>query len=657
MKEGDRTDWKLTAIPLMYLVVLLVLSSVDRPFIWGANHLRYHSIWVWIVCSTLLVSVSIPAVRSALLGLKISSFVKVPSPVKVLSSFTRYPYAALIGIAALSFVVLRDATHLLGDGYLLVRELDHGFRKIANEPLSLWILHRSLAVAGEWGVTANTLFFAWSFIPGIAYVALVPHVATQISSSDRSRVVLSLFLLLPGFVQLFFGYHETYPVLYPLLLIYVSLGLRAQERHLPAWIPCTLLGLMISLHFTMVTLVPSVFVILGAEGDLGRRVRNAIRGLGAVVPGVLIVSVMLWLADFDLATYLNRATGETLLPLFTEGDHSIPYGAISVAHLTEFVSEMLLVYLPTLIVLPFVTKTYVRSGASLFLLSAAIPAGIATFVGFTVIGAFRDWDALAFPALFTTVWAGLGLIQCCDRQRIRQVCCVVVAVAGVNTILWVTVNADPKRSTRRFEEALTYSHLSPRARAFGWETIGAYYMDTGEMGRASLSYEYAMESDPKHPRYPSLLGFILMQVGNYKGAAENFRRSITLDDTRYEAPLNLGLALVQLNDPEAAVEAIQRALELRPDFARISFALGVAYYAGKDYDQAITAYENAVRLQPRLVTAHLNLGQLYGLVGDNLKKRERFERVLALKPDHPQREEIREWLRWRSRIEDVKTED
>jgi tetratricopeptide (TPR) repeat protein len=397
-----------------------------------------------------------------------------------------------------------------------------------------------------------------------------------------------------------------------------------------------------------------VLLILGNEGGLKQRVLDVATRIGSVVPGVLAVVAMLWLVDFDLDRYLNSASEETLLPLFSQAGHSTPYGALSADHLIEFASEMLLVFLPTIIVLPFVTRAFLRSRSSLFLLSAAIPAWITTFMGFTVIGAFRDWDALAFPSLVTTVWAGLALVRCCDAARIRQVCCVVVAVAGVNTALWVTVNADPERSTRRYEEALRLSNLSSRARAFGWETIGRYYTDNRQLGRASLSYAYAMEIDPNHPRYPSSRGVVLMQVGDYEGAVANFRHSIALDDGRFEARLNLGLALLQLEDTEGAVDAIRRAWELRPELARIPFALGVAYYAGKDYEQAIVAYESAIRLQPDHVTAHLNLGQLYGLVGDDRKKRDSFEKVLEMQIDHPQRDEIQEWLMWwKSRNRDV----
>jgi cytochrome c-type biogenesis protein CcmH/NrfG len=635
MKTVDsRGDWILTAMPLAYLIALLVFSSIDRPFIWGANHLRYHPGWVWAVCSVLLVGVSLPAVRTRLLAQKL------------LAVSYRLQYVLMLVIAALGFFLLHNATHLLGDGYLLARELDSGLRKIANEPLSFWLLHRARTIVGTGSIPSDYLYFAWSFVSGIAYVALVPVFAKQVTGSDRSRAILSVFLFLPGYIQLFFGYHETYPILYPLLLVYAWAGVRARENELPAWTPCLVLCLLILLHFTMATLIPSLLLILGGDGDLRRRTRNVLSRLGSVVPTVLAGASVLWFVGFDVDVYLTHAGAETLLPLFAPADHSIPYGALSTKHLVEFASEILLVFLPTLMALPFLTRSFVRSRVSLFLLSAAVPAWVTTFFGYTVIGAFRDWDALAFPALFTTIWAGLGILHSSDVARVRQICCVIVVVAGVNTLLWITVNADTHRSTRRFEDALEYSHLSTRARSYGWETLGGYYLEVNALGPASISYQNAIENDPRHPRYPTALGFILMQVGDYAGAARNFRRSTSLDPDRYEAWLNLGLALIQTKEGGAAVEAMRRAAEIRPDIARIPFALGVAYYALEDYKQAIIAYEQATALQSDYVSAYFNLAQLHGLVGDNHKKRDSFVRVLTLQPDHHAAPSIREWLVW-----------
>ena len=128
----EKFDRSLRATPLVYLFLLLGSAVVDRPFMWGANHLRYFPIWVWVACGTLMLAISTRTVRGFLLQL---SLPKVPSALS---------RVVLVCGGTAIFVILQDATNLLGDGYLLERELDQGLRKIANEPFSLWLLDRIL---------------------------------------------------------------------------------------------------------------------------------------------------------------------------------------------------------------------------------------------------------------------------------------------------------------------------------------------------------------------------------------------------------------------------------------------------------------------------------------------------------------------------------
>ncbi len=628
-----RTNGLLTAIPLVYLAVSGWSASIDHPFLWGINHLRYYPTDVWLLCGLALVAVAFPAFQTSVLNIRL------PGVTVAVSS------GILVVAGAFLFLALGDRTHLLGDGHLLVRELDLGFRKIANEPFSLWLLNRALGMFRHFGVSASQIYSTWSILAGLLYLGLIPFLARKVVPA-RSTSIILVFLVVPAYTQLFFTYHEIYPVLYPLLLVYIWTGFEALNGRIPRWIPGLLLGLMTALHFTMITLTPSLLLLLGSSGRLIVRVKETVRHSWMLAPGAVIFLGLMWVTDFDFGGFQSHAADEALLPLFGDATHSIPYAVISSAHAIAFLNQQLLVFLPTLLLLPFVRRSYFVSRESHFLLSAAIPAWTATFLGYTVIGAFRDWDALAFPAVFVVPWMALGLIRAFDHERVKRIALVVGVTAGVHSLLWIGLNADSSRATERFEDALRYSHLSARARSYGWQTLGAYCVDVNALSRARVCYGRAIESDPTHPRYPGLLGFVLMQIGDYEGAADSFRKSIRLDGDRYEPRLNLGMALLKLNNPEEAIVVIQGALRLRPNLANILFALGVAHFAKGDHETAITAYLRVIEADPAYASAHLNLGQLYGMVGDNDRKRDHFTRVLSLRPDHPQMKEITRWVAW-----------
>lgn len=619
-----------SVIPLGYLAIATLASMTERPFAWGINHLRYYSGWVHVVVAILLAMAASERVRTAV--------------VDVLPRL-RSPSARLLLVAVgmTAFWAFRDTTHLLGDGYLLTRELEHGFRKIANEPLSLWLMDRLLGSVRDAGVTAEQVYAFVSLLAGAAFLVLAPLVSRALSRSHAAAI--AGLLVMPAYLYLFFGYHETYPLLYPLMLAYVWTANQSMTGRLAPSIPCAVLGLMAALHFTMATVALSAAVILAHEKDelrpgaLVGRWRHAI-------PGALLFAFLLWLCDFDLADYRARAGGETILPLTGAATHGVPYPAFSIAHAWEFLNEVALVYLPALMMIPFVGRSFLATPLSLFLLAAAVPSFVVTFFGFTVIGAFRDWDALAFPALFLTLWAGVGLVQTRDGKTVRTVTAVVFVTASVHLALWVGVNADPDRATHRFEEGLRFSALSPRARSFGWETLGAYYGSKDSLEAAADSYREAIRHAPDHPRYPNLLGYTQMRLGEPAAAVESFRRAIALDKSRHEPHLNLGLALVQLGRYDEAVDALRFAEQLQPDAPRVPFALGVALYAKGDLERAIAAYARSIALDPDNAAAHLNIGQLFGMVEDVNGQRRHFERVLELAPDHPQREEIEAWLTW-----------
>ena len=73
-------------------------------------------------------------------------------------------------VGAVLFTQFSASTQLLGDGYLLTRELAQGFRKIANEPLSLWVLSRIHNLVEPAGVSAFEVYTVWSIVSGVVFL-------------------------------------------------------------------------------------------------------------------------------------------------------------------------------------------------------------------------------------------------------------------------------------------------------------------------------------------------------------------------------------------------------------------------------------------------------------------------------------------------------
>jgi len=629
-----RFNATLAALPIGYLVLAFTSTTVDRPFFWGINHLRYYPGWVWVLGGAVLLLVALPQVRERVLSLPIPSVAP------------RTATLCLVVLGTACFVLARDTTHLLGDGYLLPRELGKGFRKIANEPLTIWIINRTYGLVKGFGVSSDQVYTLFSVVSGAGFLCLLPGLCRRLVGEPGRSFTVVMLVVAPAYLQLFFGYHETYPILYPLMLVYIWLSFEAIDGRVPSWIPGLVLGLLVALHFTMATIALSFVVVLAPSGHIRDRVKTMVGRSYEIVPGVALFALAMWVTGFNLDTYSRQASADTFLPILFVGQTGAPYGAFSVTHAFEFANQLMLVYLPALLLVPFAWKSVDTRDFSAFLLLAAIPSFIATFFGFTVIGAFRDWDALAFPAIFVALFLSMHLVRSVPRPRSRHVLLVAGSVGAFQTALFVAINVESARAADRYEDALVYASMSDRARSYGWETIGSHYMAIGEMDKASLAYEHAMEIDPSHPRYPSSLGVILMQSGDFERAARSFERAVALDDKRPETLVNLSLSKLQLGAHNEAIQAIRKAWVLDEDSARIPFVLGVAYYAKSEYQKAIGAYLASLRVDPRNADAHLNIAQLYGLVSDNERKSQHLKRVLEYRPNHSQREEISAWLVW-----------
>ena len=146
-----RVNATLAVMPIGYLVAAIVTAKGDRPLFWGINHLRYFPDWVWVIGGAMLLTVAIPPVRSRVLSLQAPQV-----PPLLISS-------GLVAIGLACFVLGRDTTHLLGDGYLLPREMGMGLRKIANEPLTIWIISRTYGILRDYGISSRQDYTLFSF--------------------------------------------------------------------------------------------------------------------------------------------------------------------------------------------------------------------------------------------------------------------------------------------------------------------------------------------------------------------------------------------------------------------------------------------------------------------------------------------------------------
>ena len=146
----------------------------------------------------------------------------------------------LVFVALGAFIVLSSARHFLGDGYYLLNELDAGTGKKPLRAPFTFTLIRALHYTSHavWETAENT-YRVYSYASGLLYVLLAFATAGTLGKNPLQKSIVLAFLLTTGYMQLFFGYVENYALYMPGFLLYILLGLRAQEQRTTLYGPRT----------------------------------------------------------------------------------------------------------------------------------------------------------------------------------------------------------------------------------------------------------------------------------------------------------------------------------------------------------------------------------------------------------------------------------
>jgi tetratricopeptide (TPR) repeat protein len=134
--------------------------------------------------------------------------------------------------------------------------------------------------------------------------------------------------------------------------------------------------------------------------------------------------------------------------------------------------------------------------------------------------------------------------------------------------------------------------------------------EPGDLTRATLAYERALELDPHH-------------VG---------------------ALVNLGNVYYRLGQIDDARRLYERALALDPQNPNVHYNLGNVYDDLEEYRTAIRFFESALRLRASNADAHFNLGLVHDRLGNVDEVRFHMQAYLGLEPEGELAEVAREYL-------------
>jgi tetratricopeptide (TPR) repeat protein len=153
-----------------------------------------------------------------------------------------------------------------------------------------------------------------------------------------------------------------------------------------------------------------------------------------------------------------------------------------------------------------------------------------------------------------------------------------------------------------------------------------------ERQQAFISFQKAIQMNPRHKEAHYYLGHLYALQGKYKEAEEELRTALRIDSDYSEAHNHLGQVYEKMDRWPEAIRSYRRALEnplyTTPDLARWNLGLALAHEG--DHRAATQAFEDALLISPPNVPSaaiHLELGRAYGKLGFYRQAREALTRV------------------------------
>jgi hypothetical protein len=595
--SGDSNRFRVAYAILAGLILIRFLPlALGTSWLWGLGQLTLlpvgYAVAMALVGAVILVTPLFP--RSELFG---GAFANWFSHTCYDSKFRHIARGLVLLIAAIAFVVLRMPTHFLGDGYIFLANVgsDAGHWIKWSEGGAVMVALGVQSLLGSKGQSTAVLAFQIvSVVAGVVTIWFYFLIARVISTDPGKRLLTFVILLFSSSILLFFGYVESYPILWAPAAGFMYFGVRYSNEGKSAVPALACLLLATALHLQTAMFYPAMGFLLLSRGvglKLYKRFRFAILAMSGLV--VTVVGILFY------HQYTENLAIESIFLYPFSGKPVYPsYAIFSARHLSDILNLFLLVYPLGLMILalalPIRRKTLSDHTATfLFLLS--IGSWLFLFLVDPQLSMPRDWDLFSLCWLSPTLLL-LHLIPISQFATVRRLALAVTAISVILLLPFLLVNLDDERSVAEIRQIIAdnpeksfgtmnllgkyceehggqkneaeISRLFEISRLLRQDYPDFYKMsDALQMlmdGRRDEAYRLFLQTKPNKfsQGYHAFLSTYYLQVGKSDSALVHAKAVIQLDPYYYRNYLLLANANLAKGDYNGGIEALRRGLAL-----------------------------------------------------------------------------------------------
>jgi len=173
--------------------------------------------------------------------------------------------------------------------------------------------------------------------------------------------------------------------------------------------------------------------------------------------------------------------------------------------------------------------------------------------------------------------------------------------------------------------------------------LGVVQNERGNPEQALQTYASGAQANPKQVVFYLLAGSIYQGKHDWEHAKQQYQKALEVQPENPVASNNLAYVMLQEGgNVDVAFAMAQTARRQLPDNANSADTLGWAFYHKHVYTSAINLFKEALKKEPDNALYNYHLGLAYAKSGQTALARQQLERVVKIKPDFPEIDQLRQ---------------
>ncbi len=629
--------------PVTFTILILLFAFRFVPFafpesrMWGVNHLNFLSDIA--VYSYLALAIIIITISSSRLNNPLNNIYNRLS--NLMSSKRYLLWGGLSLIAIVIFWLLKIPISILGDGYTIINNIGNELPVVFKwtESGAVGIVYYVSRILPVEGIARGEYAYALlSVVSGGGTLFFFLAIAYEISNDIKGRFFAFCLLLSSGWLLLFFGYAENYPVLWIFITAYIYLAILNLKGRVSIIFPALVLAAGIYLHLLIGFFAVSYLALIFTRGK-GKRIFSRYKKFLFIMASLAVAGAMfLFIREYQSSI----AFQSHFLPIWSGKPLTPDYAAFSLSHLLDIVNLYTLL-IPLWPLLFFVAwynrKKFNLDPLDIFLLTFSCGGFIFIMIIDPRLGMGRDWDLFALTGLGPALFLIKRFIALEKFQSLYAAIAIIAALLVLpyfmtnlkeaSTISYVRYLFDLDGSKSRSGMIMVRDYLFDRGDVetadeinrqvinrhpqFLWSRQSKMFAKQEKYAKAMQYADSVYYYDPHSTDPYNLYGRIFVMQKRYDTALVLLKKSASLAQYDAQTFANLSELYYRLNDKKRMWENVRYAQKLDPRNYIALTGIARAFFNEKRFDSLIEYGHKMIDYYPDSAQGYftVGLGHLY----------------------------------------------